>query len=90
MYLKHENIVCNSTILIAYSSLGHTAELVGIYMYRIRAWSCHGSIFTNILPLINLPYWIYLYCSKRIIQSFLHKLSCNKKLSSKFLCEEDN
>ena len=29
MYLKHGNIVCNSTILIAYSSLGHTAELVG-------------------------------------------------------------
>ena len=29
MYLKHENIVCNSTVLIAYSSLGHAVELVG-------------------------------------------------------------
>ena len=25
----HENIVCNSTVLIAYSSLSHTVELVG-------------------------------------------------------------
>ena len=25
----HENIVCNSTVLIAYSSLGHTVESVG-------------------------------------------------------------
>ena len=29
LYLKHENIVCNSTVLIAYSSLGHAVELVG-------------------------------------------------------------
>ena len=50
MYLKHENIVCNSTVLIAYSSLGHTVELVDMYMYRICAWACHGSTFTNILP----------------------------------------
>ena len=43
MYLKHENIVCNSTILTAYSRISR-------YMYRICAWSHHGSIFINILP----------------------------------------
>ena len=41
----HENIVCNSTVLIAYSSLGHEVELVGttcfvaslVYFYKYFA-----------------------------------------------------
>ena len=39
-------------------------ELLGIECALVTS---KGSIFTNILP-INPPYWIYLYCSKRIIQ----------------------
>ena len=30
----------NSTVLIAYSSLVHTVELVDMFMYRICAWAC--------------------------------------------------
>ena len=61
MYLKHENIVCNSTILIAYSSLGHTVELVGTCTeYALGRVT---GLFSQIFCLINPRYWIYLYCS---------------------------
>ena len=56
-------------------AVGHVTHVTGIYFYQN-------------FGLINPPYRIYLYCSKRIIQQFVHKLSSNKKLSSKFLCED--
>ena len=66
MYLKHENIVCNSTILTAYSRISR-------YMYRIRAWSCHfykyfASYKSAILDLSVLFKAIYPVIFAQIIQ----------------------
>ena len=61
MYLKHGNIVRNSNVLIAYSSLGHTVELVGTCTeYALGRVT---GLFSQIFCLINPRYWIYLYCS---------------------------
>ena len=66
MYLKHENIVYNSTILIAYSSLGHTAELVGtcteyklvvswVYFYKYFASYKSAILDLSVLFKVNYP-----------------------------------
>ena len=56
--------VCLSSVLIAYGCLGqycHTVELVGTCTeYALGRVT---GLFLQIFSLINLPYWIYLYCS---------------------------
>ena len=63
---------------------GNTIELVGIIEHTLGHVT--AVYFYRDFALINPPYWIYLYCSKRKKSSnFLHKLFSNKKLSSKGL-----
>ena len=50
-------------------------------MWMWSLWRTHKNDHVRLVT----SYWIYLYCLKRIIQ----EVSSNKKLSSKFLCEED-
>ena len=55
----------------------------------MRAWSRHGSIFTNTLPL-QIRHIEFIYnVQSELSSNFCTELSSNKKVSSKFLCEED-
>ena len=87
LYCFPQNTPRRSTVtLTSLHECAFTIELVDI---ECALGHVTGDHFYKTFALINPPYWIYLY-SRRIIQKFLHKLSSNKKLSSKFLCEEYN